>query len=68
MTMTEPQRDSKTRLLDATLQVVRVKGYTATRIASLRLIASAQMSSRIAVPCAEPSAAPEEWGVMTHAP
>jgi len=30
--MTEPRRQSKTRLLDATLKVVRAKGYTATRI------------------------------------
>jgi TetR/AcrR family transcriptional regulator, transcriptional repressor for nem operon len=32
MAMTELQHDSKTRLLDATLKVVRAKGYTATRI------------------------------------
>ena len=30
--MTELQHDSKTRLLDATLKVVRAKGYTATRV------------------------------------
>jgi TetR/AcrR family transcriptional repressor of nem operon len=28
----QPQHDSKTKLLDATLKVVRAKGYTATRI------------------------------------
>lgn len=27
-----PQQDSKTKLLDATLKVVRTKGYAATRI------------------------------------
>jgi TetR/AcrR family transcriptional regulator, transcriptional repressor for nem operon len=32
MAMTETQHGSKTRLLDATLRVVRAKGYTATRI------------------------------------
>jgi TetR/AcrR family transcriptional regulator, transcriptional repressor for nem operon len=32
MAMTGLQHDSKTRLLDATLKVVRTKGYTATRI------------------------------------
>jgi TetR/AcrR family transcriptional repressor of nem operon len=32
MVMAEPQHESKTRLLDATLNVVRAKGYTATRI------------------------------------
>jgi len=32
MAMTELQRGSKTRLLDATLKVVRSRGYTATRI------------------------------------
>lgn len=32
MGMAEPQHESKTRLLDATLNVVRAKGYTATRI------------------------------------
>jgi TetR/AcrR family transcriptional repressor of nem operon len=30
--MSEAQPDSKTRLLDATLNVVRAKGYTATRV------------------------------------
>ena len=32
MDMVELQHESKTRLLDATLKVVRTKGYTATRI------------------------------------
>jgi TetR/AcrR family transcriptional regulator, transcriptional repressor for nem operon len=32
MEMSEAQHESKTRLLDATLKVVRAKGYTATRI------------------------------------
>src|SRR5579863_1395972 len=32
MAMAELQHESKTRLLDATLRVVRTKGYTATRI------------------------------------
>lgn len=32
MAMTEPRHESKTRLLDATLRVVRAKGYTAARI------------------------------------
>src|SRR5262245_54102529 len=30
--MTEPAHESKTKLLDAALRVVRTKGYTATRI------------------------------------
>ena len=30
--MTQVQHNSKTRLLDATLKVVRTKGYNATRI------------------------------------
>jgi TetR/AcrR family transcriptional repressor of nem operon len=30
--MAQPQHESKTKLLDATLRVVRAKGYTATRI------------------------------------
>ena len=30
--MADHQHDSKTRLLDATLKVVRAKGYTATRV------------------------------------
>ena len=32
MVVTQPQQESKTRLLDATLKVVRTKGYTAARI------------------------------------
>ena len=32
MVMSDVQHESKTRLLDATLKVVRAKGYTATRI------------------------------------
>jgi TetR/AcrR family transcriptional regulator, transcriptional repressor for nem operon len=32
MTQTEPIHDSKTKLLDAALYVIRAKGYTATRV------------------------------------
>ena len=32
MTQAEPRHDSKTRLLDAALYVIRAKGYTATRV------------------------------------
>ena len=68
--MSPPRPDSRTRLLDAALQVVRTKGYTATRVEDLCAAAGVTKGSffhHFASKEALAIAAAEHWSAVTGA-